>query len=53
MSTFTSPAAASAGITYADHLGHLLIIEVLRYEPTVATSLGDKDAIGATVHITR
>lgn len=50
MSTFTSPAAASAGITYADHLGHLLIIEVLRYEPTVATSLGDKDAIGATVH---
>lgn len=49
MSMFTSPSQA-AGFTPADHLGHLLIIQVTEYVPTVQTSLGEKDAISATIH---
>lgn len=49
MSMFTAPAQAS-GFTPADHLGHLLIIEVAGYEPSIQTSLGDKDAVSATIH---
>lgn len=49
MIMFTSPSQA-AGFTPADHLGHLLIIQVTEYVPTVQTSLGEKDAISATIH---
>lgn len=49
MSMFAAPAQA-AGFTPADHLGHLLIIEVTGYEPHVQTSLGDKHAVSATIH---
>ncbi len=49
MSPFAAPAQAS-GFTPADHLGHLLIIDVHGYEPSIQTSLGDKDAVSATVH---
>lgn len=49
MSMFTSPSQV-AGFTPADHLGHLLIIQVTEYVPTVQTSLGEKDAISATIH---
>lgn len=49
MSPFAPPAQAS-GFTPADHLGHLLIIDVLRYEPSIITSLGEKDAVAATIH---
>ncbi len=50
MSTPFSAPAASAGFTPADHLGHLLIVEVGGYEPSIQTSLGDKDAVSATIH---
>ena len=49
MSMFTPP-AQSSGFTPADHLGHLLIIKVAGYEPSIVTSLGEKDAISATIH---
>lgn len=46
---FAAP-AQSTGWTPADHLGHLLIIDVAAYEPSIQTSLGDKDAVSATIH---
>ena len=49
MSMFTPP-AQSSGFTPADHLGHLLIIEVASYEAKIVTSLGEKDAVSATIH---
>ena len=50
MSTPFSAPAQAAGFTPAEHLGHLLIIEVNAYEPTIQTSLGEKDAVSATIH---
>lgn len=50
MNTFTAPAAGGEGFSAADCNGHLLIVDVLGYEPSIPTSLGDKDAIRATVH---
>jgi hypothetical protein len=49
MSMFTAP-AQSSGFTPADHLGHLLIVEVKSYEASIITSLGEKDAVSATIH---
>lgn len=49
MSTFAAP-AASSGFTPADHDGHLLVIEVHSYQTGIVTSLGEKDAISATIH---
>ena len=49
MSTFAAP-AASSGFTPADHDGHLLVIEVHLYQTGIVTSLGEKDAIYATIH---
>lgn len=50
MSMFTSPGAASGGWTAADSEGHLVVIDVQSHEKEVPTSLGDRDAIKATVH---
>jgi hypothetical protein len=49
MSTFAAPAAA-AGFTPAEHLGHLLIIEVTSHEQGIVTAFGTTDAISATIH---
>lgn len=50
MSMFTSPGAAGGGWSVADAEGHLVIVEVHSLEKDIPTSLGDKDAIKATVH---
>ena len=49
MSPFTAPAQAS-GFTPADHLGHLLIVEVKGHEVGIQTAFGDTDAVSATIH---
>ncbi len=46
---FSSPAAAS-GINWSDLNGSLLMVEVAGIETGVKTSLGEKDAVRATVH---
>ena len=50
MSMFASPGAAGGGWSVADAEGHLVVIEVQSLERDIPTSLGDKDAIRATVH---
>ena len=50
MSEFAAPGAAGGSFTVSDHLGHLLIIEVEAHETGVVTTLGEKDAIRATIH---
>lgn len=50
MSMFTSPGAAGGGWTVADADGHLVVIDVHSLERDIPTSLGDRDAIKATVH---
>ena len=47
---FASPGAAGDGFVVADANGHLVVIEVHSLETGVVTSLGDRDAIRATVH---
>jgi hypothetical protein len=47
---FAAP-AASTGITWADHLGKLMLIEPTAIESDIPTSLGDKDAVRATVSV--
>lgn len=49
MTTFTAP-ASSSGFTPADHHANLLVIEVESYETGIVTSLGEKDAVKATIH---
>jgi hypothetical protein len=49
MTTFAAP-ASSSGFTPADHHQHLLVIQVESYETGIITSLGEKDAIKATIH---
>ena len=50
MTEFASPGAAGGQFSIADAEGHLVVIEVESYEQGVVTSLGEKDAIKATVH---
>ncbi len=50
MSQFASPGAAGGGWAVADAEHHLLVIDVHSLEKDIPTSLGDKDAIKATVH---
>lgn len=50
MSMFASPGASGGGWTVADAENHLVIIDVHSYETGIVTSLGDRDAIKATVH---
>lgn len=50
MSEFTSPGAAGGNFSIADAEGHLVVVDVHSYEQGVVTSLGEKDAISATVH---
>lgn len=47
---FDKPASAT-GIKWEDHKGRLLLIEPSALETGVPTSLGDKDAVRATVTI--
>ncbi len=47
---FAAPGAAGDGFVVADANGHLVVIEVHSLETGVLTSLGDRDAIRATVH---
>lgn len=47
---FTAPAPATGGITWADHLGRLLVIEPAATE-TIKTTFGDNEAIRADVHV--
>lgn len=49
-SPFAAPAAAS-GFDYKEHIGRLLVIEPHSVEEGVPTSLGDKDAIRADIHV--
>lgn len=49
MSSFASPSAPSGGITWADHLGHLLLIEPESFESGFKTSFGDADVVKATI----
>lgn len=50
MSEFAAPGAAGGSFSIADANGHLVVIEVHSYEQGVTTTLGEKDAISATVH---
>jgi len=47
---FTPPAPPSGGITWADQLGRLLVIEPLSVE-TIKTAYGDNEAVRAHVHV--
>lgn len=51
MSMFAQPSAPSGGITWADHNGALLLIEVKSFEPGVQTSFGVNDAVKADVTV--
>ena len=50
MNMFASPGAAGGGWAVADAEDHLVVIDVHSLEKDIPTSLGDKDAIKATVH---
>lgn len=50
MSEFSAPGASGGSFSIADAEGHLVVIDVHSYEQGVVTSLGEKDAISATVH---
>lgn len=49
--TFAAPAAPGDGIQFKDHLGALLLIEVLGFEEKIKTSFGENDAVRANVHV--
>lgn len=51
MSMFAAPSAPSGGITWADHKGALLLIDVKSFEPGIATSFGTTDAVKADVTV--
>ena len=46
---FSQPSAPSGGITWADHKGHLLLIEPESFEAGFKTSFGDADVVKATI----
>ena len=49
--SFAAPAAPSGGIQLKDHLGALLLIDVLSVETGISTSFGESDAVKANVHV--
>lgn len=51
MSAFAQPAAPGEGIQLKDHLGALLLIDVISLETGIATTFGDADAIKADVSV--
>jgi hypothetical protein len=50
MNEFVAPGTAGDGWVAKDSLGHLLVIEVHSLETGIVTSLGERDAISATIH---
>lgn len=48
---FAAPAAASSGIQWTDHEGHLLVVEPLEAVTGIQTSFGTADAVRANVHV--
>jgi hypothetical protein len=50
MSSFSAPSEAGTGWSAKESLGHLCIFDVESYEQGIVTSLGEKDAIRATIH---
>lgn len=48
---FATPSAPGDGMTWEDHNGSLLLIEVTGQEFKVTTSFGDKDPVRANVHV--
>ena len=50
MSMFASPGSAGGGWAIADAENHLVVVDVHSHEQNIPTSLGDRDAIKATVH---
>lgn len=51
MSEFVSASPPSGGITWADHQGHLLIVEPISFETGIQTSFGVADAVKADVYV--
>lgn len=51
MSMFAAPAAPGEGIKFADHLGALLLLDVLGVETGIKTVHGDSDAVKANVNV--
>lgn len=49
-SPFAAPASAS-GVPWAELLGRLLVIEPAKFEPSISTTFGDREAIRATVTV--
>ncbi len=50
-SMFANPSTPGDGIKWADHLGHLLLIDVLEEVAEIKTSFGDTTAIRANVTV--
>ena len=48
---FATPSAPGGGITWSDHKGALLIIDVKSFEGSIATSFGATDAVKADVAV--
>ena len=49
--SFATPASPGEGIQFKDHLGALVLIDVLGFEEKIKTSFGDNDAVRANVHV--
>lgn len=50
MTEFAAPAASGGSFNISEHNGHLVVVEVLSYQTGIVTTLGEKDAISATIH---
>lgn len=46
-----SPPASASGVPWAELVGRLLVIEPAKFEPSVSTTFGDREAIRATVTV--
>jgi hypothetical protein len=51
MGNFNQPSTPGDGITWEDHLGALLVIDVLGVEDGIRTSFGEKTAVRAHVNV--
>jgi hypothetical protein len=51
MGNFNQPSTPGDGITWEDHLGALLVIDVLGVEEGIRTSFGEKTAVRAHVNV--
>ena len=49
MTQFAAPAAGGDGVKLSDLLGHTIIAKPTAYEPSIATSFGDTDAVRVDV----